>query len=105
MKSGMCHVEGAMSYGTKGTIICDNTSPSMMLFATDDEGVTKDPQTIEIDVNNHNAGKEFDVFADAILNDKPVMTDAREGAKAVEVCLSIVKAAKTGAIVKPDYEF
>ena len=48
---------------------------------------------------------EFEVFADAILNNKPVLTDAREGAKTVEVCLSIVKASKTGKIVRPDYNF
>lgn len=92
-------------YGTKGTLICDNTSPTMTLFVTDEEGVTQAPQTIDIQVNNHNAVKEFEVFADAIINDKPVVTDAREGAKTVEVCLSIVEAAKTGKIVKPNYNF
>ncbi len=92
-------------YGTKGTLICDNTSPTMTLFVTDEEGVTKEPQTIEIAVNNHNAVKEFEVFADTILNDKPVMTDAREGAKTVAVCLAIVEAATTGKVVKPDYNF
>ncbi len=92
-------------YGTKGTLICDNTSPTMTLFLTDEEGVTKDPQTIEIQVNNHNAVKEFEVFADAILNNKPVATDAREGAKTVAVCLAIVESSTTGKIVKPNYEF
>ncbi len=92
-------------YGTKGTLICDNTSPTMTLFVTDEEGVTREPQTVEVTVNNHNAVKEFEVFADAILNDKPVATDAREGAKTVEVCLSIVESAKTGKVVKPNYEF
>lgn len=92
-------------YGTKGTIICDNTSPSLTLFETDEEGVTKEPATIPVEVNNHNAAKEFEVFADAIINNKPVITDAREGAKTVEVCLSIVEAATTGKIVKPNYEF
>lgn len=92
-------------YGTKGTLICDNTSPTMTLFTTDEEGVTQPAETIEIEVNNHNAAKEFSVFADAILNDKPVLTDAREGAKTVEVCLSIIESAKTGKIVEPDYNF
>ncbi len=92
-------------YGTKGTLICDNTSPTMTLFTTDEEGVTKEAQTIDIVVNNHNAVKEFEVFADSILNDKPVVTDAREGAKTVAVCLAIVESAKTGVPVKPDYNF
>lgn len=93
-------------YGTKGTLICDNTSPTMTLFTTDSEGVVKEkPEIIEIEVNNHNAAKEFEVFADAILNDKKVLTDAREGAKTVEVCLSIVESAKIGKPVSPDYNF
>ena len=92
-------------YGTKGTIICDNTSPTMTLFTTDDEGVTKEAEIIDIEVNNHNAAKEFEVFADAIINDKRVLTDAREGAKTVEVCRAIVKASETGEKVAPDYNF
>ncbi len=93
-------------YGTKGTLICDNTSPTMTLFTTDSEGVVNEkPEIIEIEVNNHNAAKEFEVFAEAILENKPILTDAREGAKTVEVCLSIVEASKTGKIVKPDYNF
>ena len=92
-------------YGTKGTLICDNTSPTMTLFTTDEEGVTKEPQIIDVEVNNHNAAREFEVFADAIINDKPVITDAREGAKTVAVCLAIVESAKTGMPVKPDYNF
>mgnify|MGYP003320516469 CR=1 FL=1 len=92
-------------YGTKGTLICDNTSPTMTLFTTDEEGVTLPAQTIEIEVNNHNAAKEFEVFADAIINGKDILTDAREGAKTVEVCRSIVEASVSGKIVKPNYNF
>jgi predicted dehydrogenase len=92
-------------YGTKGTIICDNTSPTMTLFETDENGRTKEAETIKVELNNHNAAKEFEVFADAILNNKPVITDAREGAKTVEVCLSIIESSKTGKIVRPNYYF
>lgn len=92
-------------YGTKGTIICDNTSPTMTLFTVDEDGVTKEAETIEIEVNNHNAAREFEVFAETILNDKPVKMDAREGAKTVAACLAIVEASTTGKIVKPDYNF
>ncbi len=92
-------------YGTKGTIICDNTSPTMTLFVTDENGITQDPQTIELEVNNHNAAAEFEVFAHAIVNDTPVATDAREGAKTVEVCRAIVESAKIGKPVNPNYNF
>ncbi|MBQ6236561.1 MAG: Gfo/Idh/MocA family oxidoreductase [Clostridia bacterium] len=92
-------------YGTKGTLICDNTSPTMTLFTVGENGMATEPQTLEVQVNNHNAAKEFEVFADAIMHDKPVITDAREGAKTVEVCLSIVESSKTGKVVRPDYSF
>ena len=90
-------------YGTKGTVICDNTSPEMTLYTVGENGMATEPQKIAVTVNNHNAGKEFEVFANAILNNEPVPTDAREGAKTVEVCRAIVEASVTGEIVKPDY--
>ncbi len=93
-------------YGTKGTIICDNTSPSMQLFVADENGVaSEEPQIIELEVKNHNYDREFEVFAEAILNDTPVATDAREGAKTVAVCLAIVESSTTGKAVNPNYEF
>ena len=92
-------------YGTKGTIICDNTSPTMQLFTIGEDEMAHEPEIIDIEVNNHNAAKEFSVFAEAILNNTPVTTDALEGAKTVEVCLSIVKSAKIGKPVNPDYNF
>ncbi len=93
-------------YGTKGTIICDNTSPTMQLFVVDekDEAPEK-PQIIEIDVNNHNYVKEFQVFADTILADAEMETSVYEGAKTVEVCLAIIESAKTEEKVKPNYNF
>ncbi len=92
-------------YGTKGTIICDNTSPTMTLYTVGEDDVTLPPQQIEVQVNNHNACKEFAVFADAILHNKPVLTDAREGAKTVAVCHAIIESAATGKPVQPNYVF
>lgn len=92
-------------YGTKGTIICDNTSPTMTLFTVGADGMAHEPQILDVPVNSHNAAREFEVFADAILTDKPVLTDAREGAKTVEVCRAIIDSSRTGQIVRPDYRF
>ncbi|MBR6361453.1 MAG: Gfo/Idh/MocA family oxidoreductase [Clostridia bacterium] len=92
-------------YGTKGTLICDNTSPQMTLFTAGEDGLAHEGEIIPVQVNNHNAAREFEVFADAIINDRPVPTDAREGAKTVEVCLSIIESSKTGKPVNPDYSF
>ncbi len=94
-------------YGTKGTIICDNTSDHMELYTLGEDGidVKPEPEIIPIDINNHNTSLEFRVFADIVENDKSVMMSAREGAKTVAVCLSIVESAKTGKPVAPDYNF
>ncbi|MBQ7335399.1 MAG: Gfo/Idh/MocA family oxidoreductase, partial [Clostridia bacterium] len=68
----------SLFYGTKGTIICDNTSDHMQLFTIGEDGmsVNSSPEIIPIDINNHNALKEFEVFADHILNDTPVKMSA-----------------------------
>ncbi len=93
-------------YGTKGTIICDNTSKTMELYTVDENDIVKyEPEIIPVELNNHNCGKEFEVFADAILNDKEVAMSAREGAKTIAVCHAIVESAKQGVPLAPDYEF
>ena len=92
-------------YGTKGTLICDNTSPTMTLFTAGEDGMAHEPQILDVEVNNHNAAREFEAFADSILHGKPVLTDAGEGAKTVEVCLSIIESSETGRPVRPDYSF
>lgn len=92
-------------YGTKGTLICDNTSPSMTLFTAGPDGMAHEPEIIPVEVNNHNAAREFACFAEAIRGNASAPTDAREGAKTVEVCLSIIESAGTGRPVRPDYSF
>ena len=92
-------------YGTKGTLICDNTSPTMTLFTAGEDGMAHEPEILEVEVNNHNAKREFESFAEAIRDGRPVLTDAREGAKTVEVCLSIIESAAAGRPVRPDYAF
>jgi len=94
-------------YGTKGTIICDNTSDTMQLYTIGEDGILagKEPEIISIDIKNHNVAKEFEVFADHIKNDTPVVMSAREGAKTIAACLAIVESSKCGSPVKPDYNF
>lgn len=93
-------------YGTKGTIICDNTSPTMTLYSVGEDGVSlKEPEIIKIDINNHNAFKEFEVFADCIVNDKPVQMDGKQGAMTIAACLAIVESSQIGKPVSPNYDF
>ncbi len=100
-------------YGTKGTIIFDNSSPTISLFKeqfTDDPALAeKSQQTLEIKipvpVNNHNVQGEVEDFCRAIHEGKPVPTPGWEGAATVSVCLAIVESFKTGNKVTVDYDF
>ena len=92
-------------YGTKGTIICDNTSDHLTLFTVDETEWTKPKELIPVEVNNHNAAAEIGVFVEAIKSGNKVMTDATEGASTVATCLAIVESAKKGVAVAPDYKF
>lgn len=86
-------------YGTKGTIITDNSNPSMTLFHGTD---FTEPVSVPVNLASHNTLQEFRVFADALLAGEPVPTDAREGARTVSACLACIKAARTGRAVTPE---
>lgn len=92
-------------YGTRGTLIFDNTSPTMDFFEADENGNTKEVQKIEIQVNNHNAKEEFASFADALVKDLPIEMTVYEGAKTVAACLAIVESSVKGGAVAPNYNF
>ena len=92
-------------YGTKGTLIFDNTSSTMDFYETDENGNTKPVQVIEIQVNNHNANEEYAAFANVLLNGAKLVMPVYEGAKTVAACLAIVESSVKGEAVKPDYNF
>ena len=94
-------------YGTKGTIICDNTSPEIQLFKMDPETkkVSSKPEMIPVNINNHNTVGEFDVFSKHILENTDVKMSATEGAKTVAACFAVIDSTKTGKPVTPNYNF
>lgn len=101
-------------YGSKGTIITDNTSTSMTVFKeglgngeTLLEGLPQThaiPVKYPVDVSSHNAAGELNEFVDCIVNDKPIRTTAVEGAKTVLVSLAAVESTKTGKPVQITYD-
>ncbi len=78
-------------YGTKGTIICDNTSPTLTVFDCT-EDYTK-PQEIPVEINNHNITAEIDMFVDSLLENKDIPVTSQEGASTVVVCRAAVESA------------
>ena len=94
-------------YGTKGTIICDNTSPTIKIYrhAVTDNGKHLYPdQDIAVDINNHNIGAEILDMCNSILTDTTPECDVVQGTNTVAVGLAAVaSAAKGGEPVVPDY--
>lgn len=101
-------------YGSRGTIIADNTTPHLTVFkdnvAEGDslfENVERHatPILYPVSLSSHNTIGEFNEFCDIILKDESVKTTALEGASTVAACLAAVESAKTGKAVNPSYLF
>lgn len=91
-------------YGTKGTVICDNTSPTITVFEEDAEGKGfTEPKTLPVVVNNHNVTAEIDVFVDALKEGKPMPVTSMEGASTVAVCCATVESYQSGKPVDIRY--
>lgn len=82
-------------YGTKGTIVTDNTSDHFSWWHENEEGTLVE-ETVPVPVNNHNAAGEFAELCRIIREDLPVKTTALEGTKTVETALAIVRSADLG---------
>ncbi len=82
-------------YGTKGSIVTDNTSDHFDWWHEDENG-TLVQKTVPVDINNHNTAGEFHEFCRIIKEDLPVETTALEGTKTVETALAIVRSADLG---------
>lgn len=96
-------------YGTKGTIICDNTSPNLTLMEVGD-GERIDgkrpytvPKLLPVEINNHNITLEISVFIDALQGKAVMPVNSLEGAKTVAVCCATVDAVKNHAITPITY--
>lgn len=96
----------SLLYGTKGTIIFDNTSDKITLYKENMiEGMDTRtlPVTIPVTVNNHNFAAEVEDFASAILEGRTIITDGVSGAKTVSVGMAIIESFTTGKPVTVDY--
>jgi len=94
-------------YGTKGTIICDNTSDHITLYENNPGSGRPDytaGQTLPVIVNNHNATAEIDAFVNALKSNAEKMpVSSYEGAATVAVCCAAMESSKTGMPVKIKY--
>ncbi|MBQ5746935.1 MAG: Gfo/Idh/MocA family oxidoreductase [Clostridia bacterium] len=98
-------------YGSKGTIITDNTSETISLFREVIDGEKSlygvHNQTIEmkipVSIDSHNMTEEIRDFINCINNDLPADPDGKQGFYTVAVCDAIVRSSKTGEKITIDY--
>jgi len=99
-------------YGSKGTIIVDNTSADLSLFKAENEGSDMFNDNIEnmsveckipVRAVKHNIHDEIKEFVDCILNDKTPEVDGVEGGKTVAVCCALVESAEKEEKIAVDY--
>ncbi|MGC8977096.1 MAG: Gfo/Idh/MocA family protein [Candidatus Ratteibacteria bacterium] len=85
-------------YGTKGTIISDNTSDHILLCSTkyfkkkSDYNFAKIP----VSISSHNVSAEINYFVEKIMKNEDIEMDEIEGTKTVASCLGAVISAKEG---------
>ncbi len=89
-------------YGTRGTIIVNNTDPQLELYRLQEDGSSK-LTVLPLEIDNHNVLAEHRTFIDSILNGTPLVTTGVEGARTVTVCRAVVESAKTGKPVEIVY--
>ena len=102
-------------YGSKGTIIVNNTDPYLTLYLEEIEGhpfaagqidnLQKKGvrHMIKVEINNHNVREEHKQMIEAVTEGKPLITPGREGARTVAVCHAVVESVATGKTVEIKY--
>ncbi len=91
-------------YGTKGTIVVDNTSTTMSLFLEKlgdvDTLAGASMKNIElkipVSVKKHNVKEELEIFCGVLLDGAENTIPAEEGAATVAVCEALIRSTKTG---------
>lgn len=95
-------------YGTKGTIICDNTSDRIWLYEDGEkreDGKCRYTHATElpVEVNNHNITAEIDAFVKALNSGAKMPVSSKEGANTVAVCCACVESSKKEMPIKIEY--
>lgn len=102
-------------YGSKGTIIADNVSDQVTLYAAElDTGFMqarsmRHPETLGISIPSRNAGKavpeQLEAFHQTIVKGKDGTANGESAVNTLATSLATVEAAKTGRAVKIDYPY
>lgn len=91
-------------HGTKGTIICDNTSPEILISeeALRETAGIMEFSKIPVNVNNHNVASELEEFVDYIKENRQCPTDVYQGTATVAFAEAALRSAKSGKPEVPE---
>jgi len=102
--------------GTKGTIIINNTDPYITVYrgqVNTDSKLLDGAYTGEynnevqirypVELSNHNISKEYQMFLDSLLFDKPLLADGNEGLATVRACRAIIQSADENRTISINY--
>ncbi|MFA6101272.1 MAG: Gfo/Idh/MocA family oxidoreductase [Victivallaceae bacterium] len=85
-------------YGSAGTIVCDNTSPSIQLFSHKIPGARGFAE-LPVNIASHNISGEVEYLYKVLREGKKLELTAREATKTVATCLAIIDSARNNGIV------
>ena len=91
-------------YGTRGTIICDNTSPSIQIAEKELEDATGklDFNTVPVNIASHNVASELKEFVEALKENRQCPTDVWQGTRTVAFAEAALRSARSGKPEKVD---
>ncbi len=100
-------------YGTKGTIICDNTSNFITIYKADMKEKVElfgdfrqdfaIPMHLPVKMASHNTYGELGDFAECILKGEAVPTSAYDSERSVAVCLAAAQSAREKRSIQIEY--
>ncbi len=85
-------------YGSAGTIVCDNTSPSIQLFSHKIPG-TRGFAELPVNIASHNISGEVDYLYKVLKEGKKLELTARAATKTVATCIAIIESAANGGML------
>ena len=94
-------------YGTKGTMICDNTSPSIQISESFLYGPSAKIEfaLVPVSIASHNVTSELKEFIEYLQKGENCPTDVIQGTKTVAFADAALRSAASGRTEIPDYNY
>jgi predicted dehydrogenase len=86
-------------YGTKGTVLCDNTNGEIQLSTNLIRPTMPGFMKIPVNIASHNVSAEINDFMDCIIQGKTVEASVFEGARTVAAAWAAVQSAHNGGVL------